>query len=151
MPTHDHLCRRCNVVEERFVPRSELDAQQVHVCGEPMERVFTAFPFTFIGPDVCYDSPIDGRHVTSRQARIEDLKRSGCIAYDPEMKTDYMRRIKESEAALERSVEATVDREIAQMPARKREKLEAELQGGMSAEIERRTANAKPIAVDIQR
>jgi uncharacterized protein (UPF0254 family) len=40
---------------------------------------------------------------------------------------------------LEKSVDETVDREIAVMPARKKEKLQAEMEGGLTADIARIT------------
>ena len=79
------------------------------------------------------------------KARIEDLKRSNCVPYDPGQRTDCDRRVRESEADLEKAVEETVDRELAVMPVRKREKLEAELQSGLTAEPTRVTPPAKSI------
>lgn len=73
--------------------------------------------------DVCYDSPVDGRPITSHAARQEDLKRNGCIEYDPEMKKDHERRVVEHDAALDRAVEESVCREVAKMPKKKKEQL----------------------------
>jgi len=99
--------------------------------------------------DICYDSPIDGRPITSKQARQEDLARSGCVEYDPEMKTDYRRRIDAEEKALDATVDHFVDSQIANMPARKREKLDAEMKGGMDIETTRITPEVKPLKVEV--
>lgn len=96
-------------------------------------------PMAFVQKDVCYDSPVDGRPITNKHARLDDLKRNGCVEYDPGMKQDYQRRIADGEKALDRSVEAHVERSISEMPAVKRERLAAELSGGMSADIARIT------------
>ena len=112
---------------------------------EMMERPQRG-PMVFVQGDVCYDSPIDGRPITNRHARIEDMKRSGCVEYDPGMKQDATRRAAQQEAALEKSIEKTIDREIATMPGRKLEKLAAEMEGGMSVEPQRLNAPAAPIA-----
>ena len=96
-------------------------------------------PHIFVRPDVHYDSPIDGRPITSQAARIEDLKRAGCIEYDPGMRQDADRRLQESEQKLDSKVDQFVEREIATMPARKREKLAAELEGGLTPDIVRVT------------
>jgi len=32
-----------------------------------------------------YRSPVDGRLITSRSARREDLKRNGCVEYEPSL------------------------------------------------------------------
>lgn len=78
-------------------------------------------------PDVCYDSPIDGRPITSWQARQEDLKRHGCRPYDPEMKTDAARFRQAQDDALDRSIEVQVEETIEKMPTAKRGKLYSEL------------------------
>lgn len=96
-------------------------------------------PMAIVQKDICYDSPVDGRPITNKHARIDDLKRHGCVEYDPEMKTDYQRRVVEKERALDKSVDTFVESTVAQMPPRKRERLTAELQGGVNAEVTRIT------------
>ena len=145
-PTHDFMCERGHVTEE-FVAQG-VDAITC-ACHLPATKVFLTAPMGFVQKDVLYDSPIDGKIITSRQARIEDMKRNDCIEYDPEMKKDAVRRIAEKDAALERSVDESVDATIAAMPVRKREKLEAEMSAGFDAVPERRTANLKPLTVEI--
>jgi hypothetical protein len=103
------------------------------------EKVFLRFPMSFVQQDIHYTSPVDGRPVTSKQARIEDLKRNDCVEYDPSMKSYAERKRKEDDAALERAIDETVEREIHTMPSSKREKLVAELDGGMSVEYTRAT------------
>jgi hypothetical protein len=56
------------------------------------------------------------------------------------MRTDYERRLRESEAQLGKKVEATIEREFATMPSVKREKLAAEIQGGLTVEPQRQGA-----------
>lgn len=135
----------------RFDRYSTVDARndpQRCECGAMAQRIITP-PTIFGSRDIHYTSPIDGRVIDSMAARREDLARNGCREYDPEMKTDYHRRQKDSDAALEKAIDATVDREIATMPARNREKLEAEMQGGVGAEPVRITAPMKPITTRI--
>jgi hypothetical protein len=93
----------------------------------------------FVAPDVCYDSPVDGRAITSKQARIEDMKRAGCVEYDPGMRQDYDRRAQESDGRLAQLVESSVEQQIHEMPARKRELLQSELASGVTAEPVRQT------------
>lgn len=143
MPLHDFMCPAGHVTEA-FVEHG-VDAVHCDWCAAVAHKAFLTPPMGFVQPDVCYDSPVDGRAITSMQARREDLARNNCVAYDPEMKKDAERRRKESDAKLEQAIDQTVDREIALMPARKREKLEAELQGGLTVSPERMTAPAKPI------
>ena len=51
------------------------------------------------------------------QAHREDLARNGCTPYDPGRRQDYDRKNKESSEALEKAFDATIDKEIATMPA----------------------------------
>lgn len=140
MPTYKHACPNGHEFD-LLLRFSELAQPQWCSCGEEAVRVICA-PMIFVQPNVCYDSPIDGRSITNKQARIEDLARNGCIEYDPEMKTDAIRRQKDADDSLDKSVEQCVEREIHQMPARKREKLTAELQAGMTVEPVRTSPGA---------
>ena len=135
MPIYDHRCDNGHEFE-RHLRFDELVYDQICECGRPAIRLIRA-PMVFVQGDIRYDSPIDGKPITNKHARIEDLKRSGCIEYDPEMKKDHKRRIDEGERALDKSVDSLVDREIAAMPARKRENLMSELSRGVSTELVR--------------
>jgi hypothetical protein len=128
MPLHDFRCERGHVTEE-FVGDG-VDGI-ICACHKPATKVFLTAPMAFIRPDVHYTSPIDGRPITTMAAHREDLERNGCIAYDPEMKTDQRRRIEAEDKALDAAVDETVDRAIDAMPSIKREKLAAELAGGV--------------------
>jgi len=148
MPIHDFKCLRGHVTE-RFVEHG-VDAIDCPVCqGIQATKVFLKAPYSYVQPDICYDSPIDGRAITTKQARIEDLARNNCQEYDPGMKDDYLRRNKESEAKLEKLFDASVDEALEKMPAREKEKLESELAGGATAEPIRVTAPVKPLTVEI--
>ena len=141
MPLHDWKCLDGHAFE-RFIERDALDAPQHCDCGSLAERVFLKFPMSWVSPDICYDSPIDGRAITSMAQRRDDLARSDCVPYDPEMKKDHLRKLKEQDEALERSVDRTVDEEIAKMPIRKKDKLAAEMEAGLTAELVRQTVSA---------
>jgi hypothetical protein len=53
------------------------------------------------------------------------------------MKDDQMRRLAESEKALDCHMGETIEREIARMPSEKRAKLAGELESGSTAEVTR--------------
>lgn len=132
MPTYRYVCHSGHTFE-RFLRFAEFDTPQTCECGELAERRICA-PMMVRVQSINYTSPIDGKPITTKQARIEDLKRSGCIEYDPGMRQDYDRRLKENDATLDRSVDDFVDKTVSEMPARKRESLQAELQTGAIAE-----------------
>lgn len=129
---------------ERVLRVADYLLPQMCECGQWGKKIISA-PTVFASPDVCYDSPITGKPITSMKARLDDLARSNCTPYDPEIKKDYTRRIERQQAALERSVEATVEATIEQMPARKREQLETELRSGADVGPERQAAPIKTI------
>jgi hypothetical protein len=141
MPLHDFLCRNGHV-SEMMVPFGT-ESIPCPLCLAHVdiqaEKVFLRAPMSFVREDVCYESPIDGRLVTSYQQHLEDLARNDCVLYESGIKQDQERNERMREEALERSVEETVDREIALMPAAKKEKLAAELEGGLTATPERIT------------
>ena len=138
MPTYVYECPREHRFE-RILRVADYLQPQMCKCGRWGKRVITA-PTVFASKDVCYDSPIDGRPITSMKARRDDLARNNCTEYDPEIKKDYARRIEREQLQLERSVEATVEATIEQMPVRKREQLETELRSGADCTPERQAA-----------
>lgn len=139
MPLHDFYCGWCKETTERHVHVTELDLPQRCHCGLVMEKVFLRAPMGFVQKDICYDSPVDGRPITSLQAHREELARTDTVVYEPGIKQDQERNAQRRELALEQSIEQTVEREVAAMPTRKKEKLAAELEGGLTAEPARIT------------
>ncbi len=138
MPTYVYLCLDGHYFE-RILRVADYATPQQCDCGKPGTKVITV-PTVFASKDICYDSPIDGRPITSMKARRDDLARNNCTEYDPEIKKDYTRRIEREQLQLERSVEATVEATIEQMPVRKREQLETELRSGADCTPERQAA-----------
>lgn len=60
-----------------FVPKGGGKVKRVHMVAADIEP---------------YTSPVDGRVVDGRRQRREDLKRNGCVEYDPGMKEEAIRR-----------------------------------------------------------
>src|SRR6476646_9518267 len=89
-------------------------------CGLMGEFIIHAPISVKVAPDIGYDSPIDGTHITSWAARQDDLKRNGCRPYEEGMRQDHERKLVETERILEQSIEQDVERSIAQMPNAKR-------------------------------
>jgi hypothetical protein len=129
-------------LEMQGVSGQEAEELWAHKVDLMLGRNSRKTPMVFVSQDVHYESPTTGRVITNRQARLEDMKASGCIEYDPEMRTDYQRRIKDSEAKLDREVDHTVDKMIAELPGHKREQLVNEMAAGLTAEPVRQTLGA---------
>lgn len=124
---------------DRFLKLAEYDTPQTCECGAKAER--RIMPTMVAVDNFEYRSPVDGRLIRGRRQRQEDLRRNNCVEYDPSMKTEYERRTAKQMQDIERQVDEHVDREIALMPARKRELLEQELRGGADVAVERTAVN----------
>jgi putative FmdB family regulatory protein len=137
MPMYEYACERGHHFE-RFLKVADYQTPQTCDCGTAGRRVLS-LPIVFAQRECVYDSPVDGRPITSWKQRREDLARNGCQEYDPEMKKDYHRRLEREDRELESKIEATVEAEIERMPGHKREALQNELNGGAQATPERST------------
>lgn len=126
MPLYEYVCQAGHR-QTKYFCLSDHVGEIGCPCGEKAEQVISAPMMLKVAEDVCYDSPIDGKPITSWAARQEDLARSGCQPYDPEMKTDMVRRRKAEDAALDQAVEATVEEAVEKMPTKKRGALMSEL------------------------
>ena len=142
MPRYLYQCQNS---KERFDRITRIiDHQSVVTCecGAIARQVITV-PRVIIPSHMSatglssYHSPIDGRLISTQQQRREDMARNDCVEYDPGMRQDVDRRVIADEIALDKAVDDTFDREIASMPAIKRERLDAEMSAGMIAEVAR--------------
>lgn len=138
MPLHNFVCANGHL-SELYQPLDGLkEWEQCPSCDEWAQKRFLRAPAGRV-LNVQYQSPVDGRAITTKHAREEDLARNNCVPYDPEMKTDYLRRQRESNEAIEKKADALVEAEIHNMGARKRERLEAEFRNGADLAFERST------------
>lgn len=139
MPTYTYACGQGHVFEQ-YSSLAGFQAMRICDCSALATLVITPPLSVTVAPDVCYDSPIDGRPITSWAQRQDDLARSGCRPYDPGMKDDADRRITQDRAAFDQSIDATVEEAIEKMPTHKRGKLYSELtQEGVGVEYVRST------------
>lgn len=114
MPLYAFRCA-CGKRETRFAKIESRNSPQFCDCGASMTRVLEA---PSVRPDIpTYISPVTGRPVTSRAQRQEDLKRTGSLEWDPGMRADCERRQAESLEDTYRSVEAGIDKTVAEMHA----------------------------------
>lgn len=139
-PMHDFLCAATGHVFTAYQPIDQLDATMAcEQCKGMADKVFLTPPMGFVRQDVHYASPVDGRPITSWNAHLEELSRTDSVVYEPGIRQDQERNERARAEALERSIDQTVEREVSLMPTRKKEKLAAELDGGMTAEPARVT------------
>lgn len=142
MPNYLYACGEGHRFQ-RFSTVSEHSPVAQCPCGQWGTQIITAPTLVKVAADVCYDSPIDGRPITSHDAWREDLKRHDCVSYDPEMKKDYERRIVEGDKKLDAMIDAHVEETIEKMSTAKRAQLYSELtEQGMTADVVRSTPTA---------
>ena len=134
MPIYEYKCS-CGRKVDKFLKLEDYDKPQRCDCGQWMVKQFSA-PMVR-GDYPAYECPITGRMIEGRAAHRENLARHGCRVLESGEREQVERSRRQSEAQLDRAVEATTEEFIANLPARKAEQLVAEIQGGMTAEIVR--------------
>lgn len=137
MPTYEYHCTAGHHFE-RVLPVANYRDTQTCNCGAEGRRILS-LPMLKVSPDVHYDSPVDGRPITSMKKRREDLARNNCQPYDPEMKKDVDTFHRREAERMDKAVDATVESIYEKMPAAKKEKLANELLGGADAQPTRGT------------
>lgn len=95
MPIYTFKCSNGHT-ETHYAKIIERDAiRQCASCGANLLRILEAPAVrTDISP---YQSPVDGRWIDSRAARREDLKRHGCIEWEPGIRQDLPRLRQEAQ------------------------------------------------------
>lgn len=141
MPRYQYRCPDCGDFD-----RILRVAEHVRVieceCGKQAQQVITAptlvIPAHMSATGVsAYESPVSGQLITTQKQRLKDMARHGCVEYEPGMRQDVDRRVAEDDKALDKAVDETFDRALAELPAIKREKLDAEMSAGVTAEAVR--------------
>jgi hypothetical protein len=84
---------------------------------------------------------VTGKWIEGRKAHEENLKVTGCRILEPGETRDKARQREADDARLEAAIEETADRFIAELPTEKRDRLAAEMEGGLTAQVERSTPN----------
>lgn len=136
MPLHDYRCKSCETTEVRFVKLEFLAIGQWCGCGQEMEIVYLTPPMMAVDI-LAYQSPVDGKVINSRRQRKEDLKRNGCVEWEPGANEESQKRRAKEEAQTEAAVDSTVEEFITNLPVRKKELLDQELRSGADVSVTR--------------
>lgn len=138
MPLYLYKCPTCAAQRDIFKPIAELDrVENCHKCNFAMNRQIVA-PMVK-GDYPGYTCPVTGTWIEGRRAHEENLKKHGCRILEAGETENVRRSRAQEDAALDAAVEATVDQFVAELPAAKREKLVAEVEGGFTADVVRTT------------
>lgn len=134
MPIYEWICPKGHEFE-LTMSVAQYSSRETCKCGAEARRVISLPRLVTASADVAYDSPIDGRPITSRAQRLDDLARHGCREYDPEMKKDAARFRARLDESLDKSVDEHIERQFETMPQRKREQLENEVKAGADVNV----------------
>lgn len=80
MPVYESLCRECGKVHE-YIRRADNYLDTPICCGVRTEKVILTAPMGYC-ENIHYQSPITGRPITTKQARIDDLARNNCRPWE---------------------------------------------------------------------
>jgi hypothetical protein len=135
MPVYVYNCRGCGVRFERYLPMALCSSLVLHDCAGVGQKVF--LPPMVRGDLPGYQSPIDGRWIEGRKARLEDLRRNNCRPYEEGEKEYNARRLKQENDAFDAKIDQTVEREFEALSVRKKELLEQEIRAGADVQVVR--------------
>lgn len=111
---YEAICDSCHSLTT-YVRKVESRADTpICACGIKMRKVILSAPMGHVQADICYDSPIDGRPITNRHERIDDLKRSGCRPWEgmEQEKKEAARREGYADIALEKKLAHTTEKSL---------------------------------------
>lgn len=108
MPVYEYRCTgKCGKKFDRFLKLADyLEPQSC--CGLIAQKVVSK-PAVF-GDLPGYESPATGEWVEGRKARHEDLKRSGCVPFEPGMREHNARKRAEDQQKDERALESAIEK-----------------------------------------
>jgi hypothetical protein len=134
MPTYTYRCPKCS--KTRDILKRVVDIDRVEHCvldDEVMIRQLSAPAVR--GDYEPYTCPISGTVISGRRAHEENLARHGCRVLEPGETSSVVSSRKAAEARLDSEIEATAEQFVHALPVEKRDRLCAELEAGVSAEI----------------
>lgn len=135
MPLYDCRCEGGHLFE-RQIPLDNFDDPIICGCGMVARRLISR-PRILRSMDYSYDCPVTGKHITSKHAHEENLKRTGCRVRETNESEYRAKERAKAEEAFDRQVEATVERQIDNMSGEKRELLGKAFTSGLDADISR--------------
>ena len=100
MPVYEARCNECGKIHE-YVRKAKDYLDTPTCCGVRTEKVILTAPMGYV-EHIHYTSPIDGKPITTKQARVEDLKRNHCRPWEGmEQETKVARQRVQEEAKKE--------------------------------------------------
>jgi putative FmdB family regulatory protein len=120
MPQYDYRCPSCGRVESAY--RSVDNRNDgPECCGVKSEKVILSAPMGFV-QDIYYTSPIDGRPITTKQARLDDMARNGCRPWEgmEQEKKEAQRRAAYADEKLDKTLDKAIGETLSALPSEKK-------------------------------
>lgn len=137
MPTYSYRCLGCGGRFDIFKRLADMNRlEKCSHCSFEMVRQLSAPSVR--GDYEGYSCPVTGKWIEGRRAHEENLRRHGCRVLEPGETREAQRRREADDAALDASVDATVEEFFEKLPTAKKERLANEVAGGMDVTFERR-------------
>lgn len=114
MPIYVYRCSAGHKFD-RYLRIADLDTPQACECGAEAARQVCAPAVHADLPG--YVSPATGKWVEGRRAREDDLKRSGCIAWEPGIEKDVARNKADHERRFEEKLDVVVEQTYSELNA----------------------------------
>ena len=137
MPVYD-ICCEAGHVSEVFIPLTEFNRPIFCTCNAPARRLISAPMFAV--DNTGYSCPITGKWISSKREHLDNLRRHDCRVLETGEHEAAAARRRADDEALERAVDATVERTVEELPSAKKEQLYAEItRGGLDVEVARQS------------
>lgn len=137
MPLYSYSCHDCRAITRAFRHVEERARTPRCQTCHSMETFKILEAPQVVSDYAPYECPITGKLISGRRQHEENLKQHGCRLFEPGEYESFNKRKAHADDALMSSIEATVESEIHNMPVEKRDRLAAELQNGIGADIVR--------------
>lgn len=136
MPLYDFKCAACAGIFELALPLAEYDAPQTCSCGGSAVRQLSHPRVR--GDYAGYVCPVTGKWIEGRKAHKENLARTGCRVLETGERQEAERHRRAEDRALDRAVEQTAGRLVAELPPERQAQLALELESNPGITVIRR-------------
>lgn len=137
MPIYTYICDNGHQFD-RFLKLKDYREPQTCGCGsQSKKKIMPTMLNCDMQPWDRYISPVSGKTITSYKERKKDMEDHGCVDYEPSLPKHVTKHMETEDTKLEKKMDEFVEKQIHEMPSRKREKLESELNSGADISYER--------------
>lgn len=137
MPIYLYKCPACGTRNSLFKPLRYLErTEPCETCETTMERQICA-P-AVVTDYAGYSCPVSGKWIEGRRAHDENLKRHGCRVLESGETAQASRDRSQTESALDRQVENTVEQFWEALPSDGREQLASAVTSGLDVTFDRK-------------